>query len=215
MVVVANVLGTFAFYIKGRKSTSYSTTVSSRMFGAETSLCIPACGSHPSTPIRLRYNYHVLLVEDNLINQKVLSKQLRGIGCTVHVANHGVEALDFLAKTTLWDDGPPSDQRMALSFILMDLEMPIMDGLTCCRRIRDLQREGKINCHVPIIAVTANARTEQMDVAIDAGMVCYFFPLYSTCLTDISIGRYRAQAVPYPRTNAEDRSSHVTAVNEV
>lgn len=163
--------GTFAFYIKGRKSTSYSTTVNSRLFGPEATLSAPAFGSHPSTPIRIRYNYHVLLVEDNLINQKVLSKQLRGIGCTVHVANNGIEALDFLMRSHLWADKQGSDQRIDLSLVLMDLEMPIMDGLTCCRRIRDLQREGKIKGHVPIIAVTANARTEQMDVAIEAGMV--------------------------------------------
>ena len=134
-------------------------------------LGLTAYGSQPGTPTRVRHNYHILLVEDNLINQKVLSKQLRGVGCTVHVANHGVEALDFLAKTTLWNDSSGGDQRMELSLILMDLEMPVMDGLTCCRRIRDLQRERKIKIHVPIIAVTANARTEQMDVAIEAGMV--------------------------------------------
>lgn len=49
--------------------------------------------------------------------------------------------------------------------------MPIMDGLTCTRRIRDLQREGKIIGHIPIIAVTANTRLEQIEVAVDAGMV--------------------------------------------
>jgi CheY-like chemotaxis protein len=60
---------------------------------------------------------------------------------------------------------------MDLSLILMDLEMPIMDGLACTRRIRDLERDGKVEGHVPIIAVTANTRMEQMDRAIEAGMV--------------------------------------------
>jgi CheY-like chemotaxis protein len=54
--------------------------------------------------------------------------------------------------------------------VLMDQEMPVMDGLTCTRRIRELEREGKIRVHVPIIAVTANARQEQIQTAIDAGM---------------------------------------------
>jgi CheY-like chemotaxis protein len=116
-------------------------------------------------------SYHILLVEDNLINQKVLSKQLRSAGCIVHVANHGVEALDFLSKTTLWSDGTESPTKMELSIILMDLEMPIMDGLAATRAIRDMEREGKLNRHVPIIAVTANTRTEQMNVALEAGMV--------------------------------------------
>jgi len=50
--------------------------------------------------------------------------------------------------------------------------MPIMDGLACARRIRDLQREGKVKGHVPVIAVTANTRVEQIEQALDAGMVC-------------------------------------------
>ncbi len=53
----------------------------------------------------------------------------------------------------------------------MDLEMPIMDGLACTRRIRDLEREGKIAGAVPIIAVTANTRLEQMKFALEAGTV--------------------------------------------
>jgi CheY-like chemotaxis protein len=60
---------------------------------------------------------------------------------------------------------------MELSIILMDLEMPIMDGLACTRRIRDLEREGKIVGPVPIIAVTANTRMEQMEQALESGMV--------------------------------------------
>lgn len=46
-----------------------------------------------------------------------------------------------------------------------------MDGLACTRRIRDLEQEGKVNGHVPIIAVTANARMEQMEKAMESGMV--------------------------------------------
>ena len=53
----------------------------------------------------------------------------------------------------------------------MDLEMPVMDGLACARRIRDLEREGKVVGPVPIIAVTANTRMEQMEQALEAGMV--------------------------------------------
>jgi CheY-like chemotaxis protein len=120
-------------------------------------------------------NYHILLVEDNLINQKVLSKQLRNTGCTVYVANHGMEALDFISTTTIWNDGSPDQKRNKLSLILMDLEMPVMDGLTCTRKIRDLEREGILKWHVPIIAVTANARNEQINTAREAGMVSLQF----------------------------------------
>jgi CheY-like chemotaxis protein len=107
---------------------------------------------------------HVLIVEDNIINQKVLSQQLKRAGCIVHVANHGVECLDFLEKSTYCSATTP------LSIILLDLEMPIMDGLTCIRQIRQRQKGGQIQGHVPVIAVTANARHEQISTAIEAGM---------------------------------------------
>ena len=49
--------------------------------------------------------------------------------------------------------------------------MPVMDGLTCARRIRELQNQGTLVRHVPIIAVTANARKEQIETSMAAGMV--------------------------------------------
>jgi CheY-like chemotaxis protein len=52
----------------------------------------------------------------------------------------------------------------------MDIEMPVMDGLTCARRIRELQHSGEILGHIPILAVSANARSEQVRQALDAGM---------------------------------------------
>ncbi|KXT06013.1 hypothetical protein AC579_846 [Pseudocercospora musae] len=107
---------------------------------------------------------HVLIVEDNTINQKVMSQQLRRAGCIVHVANHGLECLEFLDKTHFCSADTP------LSIILLDLEMPTMDGLTCIRHIRERQKNGKIVSHVPVIAVTANARSEQISTAIEAGM---------------------------------------------
>ncbi|KAK8020085.1 hypothetical protein PG990_005223 [Apiospora arundinis] len=119
----------------------------------------------------------VLIVEDNLVNQKVLSQQLRKAGCQVHVSNHGVEALEFLRKTSYWvalkvgdtkATSPP--QLLDLDVILMDIEMPVMDGLTCTRKIRKYQESGEIDGHIPIMAVSANARSEQVSQARDAGM---------------------------------------------
>lgn len=110
----------------------------------------------------------VLLVEDNLVNQKVLRKQLTKAGCVVHVANHGLEALENLEKSNLWKNNVDGH---ALDVVLMDLEMPVMDGLTCARRIRELQTDGSIITHVPLIAVTANARKEQIETSMAAGMV--------------------------------------------
>lgn len=86
----------------------------------------------------------------------------------MHVANHGQEALDFLQHSVLWKDTPSGE---AVDVVLMDLEMPVMDGLTCARRIRELQGQGTLISHVPLIAVTANARMEQIETSMVAGMV--------------------------------------------
>lgn len=119
--------------------------------------------------------YEILLVEDNLVNQKVLSKQLKKVGCVVNVANHGGEALEFLKSTNLWRDNAGGQ---ALDVVLMDLEMPVMDGLTCARRIRELQSQGTITRHVSIIAVTANARKEQIETSLAAGMVSFILYIH-------------------------------------
>jgi signal transduction histidine kinase len=124
----------------------------------------------------------VLIVEDNIVNQRVLQRQLRNLGIEVHLANHGREALQKLEQSTYWLDSSgaqPADgkEKLELGVVLMDQEMPVMDGLTCTRKIRELEQEGKLTGHVPIIAVTANARAEQVQTALDAGMVsCTFFP---------------------------------------
>lgn len=124
----------------------------------------------------------ILIVEDNEINAKVMAKQIKSAGHSVHVANHGGEALDFLEKTIYWSSqtngiaGPNfsttdrSDSRIPLSVILMDLEMPVMDGLTCVRKIREYEKTGQITSRIPIIAATANARSEQIVTALQAGM---------------------------------------------
>ena len=138
----------------------------------------------------------ILIVEDNLVNQRellvecitplllytgsnlylpgVLQKQLLNLGCTVRVANHGGECIEHLKDSRFWYG--QENHGFQLSVILMDLEMPIMDGLTCAKRIRELQETGDIVRHVPIIAVTANARPEQIATAFDAGMVSVLGP---------------------------------------
>jgi CheY-like chemotaxis protein len=114
-------------------------------------------------------DWHVLIVEDNLVNQRILATQVSRLGCTVHVANHGGEALDLLRKTKHYK-GQEKD-GIDLSIILMDLEMPVMDGLTCVRKIREMEAEGLVRGHIPIVAVTANARGEQIVAAKDSGIV--------------------------------------------
>jgi len=116
---------------------------------------------------------HVLIVEDNLVNQKVLSKQLTKAGCVVSTADNGLFALQHLATTTFHASSASqraSPSHVPLSIVLMDLEMPEMDGLTCCKRIRGMEASGELTSHVPIIAVTANVRDEQIAIAKESGM---------------------------------------------
>jgi CheY-like chemotaxis protein len=125
-------------------------------------------GSQTEIGSKASSRYHFLVVEDNLVNQQVVSRQLRSYGCIVSVANHGKEALDFIRTSHFW--GNVSEGKR-LSVVLMDLEMPMMDGMTCVKRIRELQVEGKIRGHVPVMAVTADTRKDHLVDAMAAGMV--------------------------------------------
>ena len=114
----------------------------------------------PTPPKSGKYN--ILLAEDNLVNQKVLAKQLRKLGCTVHIANHGGEAIDFFLKSLV-------DVELQVDCILMDWEMPICDGVTATMKIREIETQQKV-APIAIIGTTANARPEQILKATDAGM---------------------------------------------
>lgn len=169
---------------------------------------------------------NILMVEDNLVNQKVLSKQLQKVGCNVSVAGNGVEALEWLKSSVQWRGGVPDSEndtstpsrRHEVDIILMDIEMPVMDGLACAREIRAWESKGLLapppsqpsirrqlssenvvpersmqelsvseqlqlqwTRRLPILAVSANARGEQVEQALAAGMVCpYGFQLLQT-----------------------------------
>jgi len=96
----------------------------------------------------------VLLVEDNDLNQELACDLLGKAGMTVVVAANGQEALDVLAKDTKFDG------------VLMDCQMPVMDGYTATREIRRQPQFAKI----PIVAMTANAMAGDREKVIDAGM---------------------------------------------
>ena len=93
----------------------------------------------------------ILLVEDNMINQKVAIRLLEKAGCSVTVANNGIEALEQLEKSSF-------------DVVLMDCQMPVMDGLTATSRIRDS------DTITPIIALTANAQDSDREACMKVGM---------------------------------------------
>ncbi len=101
-----------------------------------------------------RYSGNVLLVEDNVVNQKVARKFLERLGCEVTVAENGAEAIKA------WQQGE-------FRIVLMDVQMPVMDGYTATRQIRDLEVNRP---RTPIVALTANAMTGQLERCLETGM---------------------------------------------
>jgi PAS domain S-box-containing protein len=204
----------FAFYIKGRKSDRDPGSLAEPFTPVKT-LPSPLSGpppgqvrstTGPATPVQETAQqsvpqspsrnaktkvFDILIVEDNLVNQRVLNRQLQLFGSNTYVANHGREALVELRRSRFWDEDAaakielswlsPTDvgidgsedekNKRNISVILMDLEMPVMDGISCTREIRRLEEEGVITHHIPIIAVTAYARAEQVVNAKVVGVV--------------------------------------------
>ena len=100
----------------------------------------------------------ILLTEDNDLNAEIATELLQEEGCTVDRAKDGVECVDMLEKAA----------NGTYQIILMDVQMPVMNGYDAARKIRRLDDPQKAN--IPIIAMTANAFSEDKQVALDAGM---------------------------------------------
>lgn len=116
--------------------------------------------SDPSAGQLRLYPMNLLLVEDNLNNQQIALELLEGEGAKVHIANHGQEAIEILQANSRKTNG------VLFNAVLMDLQMPVMDGLTAARAIR--HELGLLD--LPIIAMTANAMSTDRDACIAAGM---------------------------------------------
>jgi PAS domain S-box-containing protein len=101
----------------------------------------------------------VLVAEDNTVNARLATALLQRLGCTVDVAVDGLEALEALS-------------RAGYDLVLMDCQMPLMDGFEATRRIRERERSERLG-RIPIIAMTANAMAGDRERCIAAGMDDY------------------------------------------
>ncbi|MCB9503379.1 MAG: response regulator [Deferribacteres bacterium] len=98
----------------------------------------------------------LLLAEDNIVNQKVATRMLKKLGFEVDCVTNGKDAISAV-------------QHADYDFILMDVQMPVMDGLEATRKIRG----GENGNHIPVIAMTANAMRGDRDLCLAAGMDDY------------------------------------------
>ena len=112
-------------------------------------------GSEPGLPA----HFHVLLAEDNPVNQKLATRLLQRLGAVVSVAETGTEAVKAL-------------ETRDFDVVLMDCQMPEMDGYEATRRLRDPNRHHR-NRSIPVIALTANSLATDRDRCLEAGMDDY------------------------------------------
>jgi two-component system sensor histidine kinase/response regulator len=146
--------------------------------------------------------HKVLVAEDNPVNQKVAARMLENLGYQVDVVADGGEALDAVARTRY-------------GAVLMDVQMPRMDGYKATRRIRDQEeRSGRRNMmmglrkrRTPIIAMTANAMQGDKERAIEAGMDDYVSKPVSRKELGAVLGRWISGTPAYRVPGAEDGES--------
>jgi CheY-like chemotaxis protein len=103
-------------------------------------------------------NANILLVEDNAINQKIIILSLKNHVKSIDIANNGKDALDKFGTTKY-------------NLILMDIQMPVINGIAATKKIREL--EATSNTQTPIIAITANALSGDKEICLAAGMNDY------------------------------------------
>jgi osomolarity two-component system sensor histidine kinase NIK1 len=99
----------------------------------------------------------ILLVEDNILNQRIVTFSLRKYQHQVTIANNGKEAVDIF-------------RNEKFDVILMDIMMPVMDGLDATLHIREYERENNIENRTPIVALTANTMDNDREKCLSYGM---------------------------------------------
>ena len=136
----------------------------------------------------------VLLVEDNLVNQKVAINLLNKIGYPLQVAADGQKALELL-------------DTMHFDLVLMDCQMPVLDGFETTRKIRHAEAGG--DRHLPVIAMTANAMEGDRERCIEAGMDDYL----SKPISEAAVKSVLKRWLPGPPDTVAQPAGHVPAVD--
>jgi len=143
-------------------------------------------------------SFKILLVEDNLVNQEVAVSMLVKRNHSVVIAKNGVEALKVIF-------------REPFDIVLMDIQMPLMNGFEATRKIR--QMETANGGHIPIIGLTANAMNSDRDKCINAGMDDYISKPVQLNILMETIARFGKQAIIKTDNKAEDGAACNCGIN--
>jgi signal transduction histidine kinase/CheY-like chemotaxis protein/HPt (histidine-containing phosphotransfer) domain-containing protein len=134
----------------------------------------------------------LLLVDDNPINRKLALRLLEGMGHRVAVATNGLEAVNFVTE-------------QPVDMVLMDMQMPVMDGFEATARIREMEQGGER--HTPIVAMTAHAMAEDKQRCADAGMDGHVSkPIVKQVLAE-TVARLALRSTPSPNTDSNAASA--------
>ena len=110
---------------------------------------------------------HILVAEDNIVNQELVREMISNLGCTVEIVDNGRQAFEAISESPLDSLQKPYD------LILMDCQMPEMDGFEGTQKLRQWEGQQKVLQRIPIIALTANAMEGDRDKCIASGMDDY------------------------------------------
>ena len=137
------------------EGSAFTVTIPCKIASKEESIAKRDKGTHDKASL---VGARILVVEDNDINAEIATELLEEEGCIIERACNGVECFDMLEKA---DD-------LHYAMILMDIQMPVMNGYEATTKIRRMKNQSK--AQISIIAMTANAFTEDKQMALDVGM---------------------------------------------
>lgn len=138
---------------------------------------------HPADAVHHHLNMKVLIVEDNPTNQRVAQKMVERLGCRATIASNGMEALSILSQQDY-------------DAVLMDIQMPELDGTETTRKIR--QRESGTGRRVPVVATTAHSMPGDREMCLSAGMDDYLAKPFSP----LELLSVLAGFMPMPQSHA-------------
>jgi CheY-like chemotaxis protein len=149
-------------------------------------------GSRPNSAgaapqLQMRFGFRVLIVEDNVINQRLSERVLMRLGCTAVIARDGREGVAVLRE-----------RAADFDLVLLDLHMPEMDGITALREIRS-GNAGPRAQTMWIIALTADVREQQRKRAMDAGLNEYLTKPLNIAELEAALRRYRTERLARKR----------------